>query len=150
VRPGDQIFVISGSMGPRYRQYVIGGLEIDSKLDDQLVALREFPENRLRFDAGKKLGNIIVTPEGFQDPRDHHDKFESRIKNYLVGKNPVVLESAREVEIGRERTLDILTSIFDKRGSRVQEIVGRHRKLSDSQAERLRFALLDIKREAGA
>ena len=28
VRLGDQIFVVSGSMGPAIKQYVIGGLEI--------------------------------------------------------------------------------------------------------------------------
>lgn len=150
VKPGDQIFVISGSMGPQYRQYVIGGLEIDSKLEDQLAALREFPENALRFDAGKKQGNIIVTPNGFQHPGDHHDNFERRIKNYLIGKNPIVLETAREVELGRERSLDILSSLFGKSGSRMQDVVGRNRKLSEAQADRLRRELVGIKREAGA
>ncbi|MBL7091463.1 MULTISPECIES: hypothetical protein [unclassified Acidovorax] len=152
VRPGDQIFVISGSMGPKHRQYVIGGLEIAEKLEDQLAALRKFPENALRFEAGKKIGNIIVTADGYQHPRDTHkpESFENRIKNYLVGQNPVVLESPREVELGRERTVDILSSLFDRSGPRVAQIVGRHRKLTDEQADRLRRELMDIKREAAA
>lgn len=152
VRPGDQIFVISGSMGPKHRQYVIGGLEIAEKLEDQLAALQKFPENALRFDAGKKMGNIIVTPDGYQHPQDTHkpESFENRIKNYLVGQNPVVLETPREVELGRERTIDILSSLFDRSGPRVAQIVGRHRKLTDEQADRLRRELMDIKREAAA
>ncbi|WP_447774836.1 hypothetical protein [Variovorax boronicumulans] len=63
VRPSDPNFVISGSMGPKHRQYVICGLEIAETLEEQLAALRHFPENTLRFDAGEKMGNIIVTPD---------------------------------------------------------------------------------------
>jgi hypothetical protein len=152
VRPGDQIFVISGSMGPKHRQYVIGGLEIAEKLEDQLAALSKFPENALRFEAGKKMGNIIVTPDGHQHPQDTHkaETFENRIKNYLVGCNPVVLETPREVELGRERTVEILSNLFNRSGPRVAQVVGRHRKLSDEQADRLRRELLNIKREAAS
>ena len=112
--------------------------------------MRKFPENALRFEAGKKIGNIIVTADGYQHPRDNHqpESFENRIKNYLVGQNPVVLESPREVELGRERTVDILSSLFDRSGPRVAQIVGRHRKLAVEQADRLRRVLRDIKREA--
>lgn len=148
VKPGDHIFVISGSLGRSYRQYVIGGMEIDEKLDDQLQALRLLPENALSFDGEQKKGNIIAMPDGTQHPRDYHSKFASRIKNYIIGKDPVVLETPREVELGRERSLDILSDIFGKEGTRVQHVVGRSRKLSDSQVERLRNALEEIKREA--
>jgi hypothetical protein len=148
VRPGDQIFVISGSMGKQHRQYVIGGLEIASKLEDQLAALDKYPENALRVVNGVKHGNIIVTPNGAQHPEDNHSNFTSRIKNYIEGRNAVVLETAREVELGRERSIELLSDLFGKSGDRVQNIVGRQRKLSDAQAERLRRALLDIKREA--
>jgi hypothetical protein len=150
VRPGDQLFVISGSMGPQYRQYVIGGLEIDAILEDQIAALRQFPENALHFREGKKRGNIIITPDGHQHPRDTHSPvtFEKRVKNYLVGKNPIVLETAREIELGRERSIDILSGIFGRSGSRVSEIVGRSRKLSEAQVDRLRSELLAIKSEA--
>ncbi|MCR5883736.1 hypothetical protein LRS03_13060 [Rhizobacter sp. J219] len=152
VRPGDQIFVISGSMGPKHRQYVIGGLEIAEKLEDQLAALSKFPENALRFEAGKKIGNIIVTPDGLQHPQDTHkaETFENRIKNYIVGCNPVVLETPREVEIGRERTVEILSNLFNRSGPRVAQVVGRHRKLTDEQADRLRRELMGIKREAAS
>ncbi len=149
VSKGDQIFVISGSMGKQYQQYVIGGLEIDTKLEDQLVAYRDFPENRLQDIAGQRLGNIIVTADGTQDPRDKHSNFDTRIRNYLVGKNPIVLESNREIQLGRERSVDILADVFDKKAAHsIREIVGRMRKLSDDQAGRLRAALLDLKREA--
>jgi hypothetical protein len=148
VRPGDHIFVVSGSRGRTYRQYVIGGMQIDEKLEDQLEALRRHPENALTFDGRQKRGNIIALPDGTQHPRDRHSNFESRIKNYILGKNPVVLETPREVEIGRERSVDILSELFDRSGSRIQQVMGRSRKLSDAQAERLRRALEDIKRDA--
>ena len=98
VTTGDQIFVISGSMGKAVNQYVIGGLEIDQKLDDELAAYEAFPENRLRFDAvGQRTGNIIVTADGNQDERDQHSNFDTRIQNYLIGKNPIVLETQKEI-----------------------------------------------------
>jgi len=148
VKPGDHIFVVSGSLGRIYQQYVIGGMQIDEKLDDQLEALRRLPQNALRFEGSSKAGNIIALPDGTQHPRDRHSNFESRIKNYVLGKNPVVLETPREVQLGRERSVDILSELFDRQGSRIQQVMGRSRKLSDAQAERLRRALEDIKREA--
>lgn len=150
VRMGDQIFVISGSMGRKINQYVIGGLEVDSKLDSQLAAYKNFPEHRLQFDdAGQRMGNIITTADGSHDPRDAHSNFDTRSKNYLVGKNPVVLETPREIELGRERSVPLLAAIFDRpEAQTVREAVGRMRKLSDAQAARLRQALLDLKREA--
>jgi hypothetical protein len=150
VKPGDHIFVVSGSRGRTYKQYVIGGMQIDEKLDDQLEALRRLPENVLSFDSGHRRGNIIALPDGTQHPKDRHSSFESRIKNYVLGKNPVVLETPKEVEIGRERSVDILSELFDRAGTRIQQVMGRNRKLSDAQAERLRRALEDIKREARA
>lgn len=147
---GGQIFVISGSMGRNVEQYVIGGFAIDARLDNQLAAYREYPENRLRFDEqGQRSGNIIVLPDGTHDPRDHHDKFERRIQNYLVGRNPIVLETPREIALGRERSLDILADVLERpRARRMTQTVGRMRKLSDAQAERLRQALVDLKRDA--
>jgi hypothetical protein len=130
VKPGDHIFVVSGSLGRSYPQYVIGGMQIDEKLDDQLEALRRLPENMLKFDGKEKRGNIIALPDGTQHPMDRHSKFESRIKNYVLGKNAVVLETAREVQIGRERTVEILADLFNRTGSRVQQVMGRNRKLS--------------------
>lgn len=148
VRPGDHIFVISGSRGRTIPQYVIGGMQIDRKLDDQLEALRQVPENALRFNGKQRSGNIIALPDGTQDPRDDHGKFESRIKNYILGKDPVVLETPKEVEIGRDRSVNILSRIFDIPGTRMQHVVGRGRKLSNVQVDRLLRALDDIKQEA--
>lgn len=153
VKPGDHIFVISGSRGRSIPQYVIGGMQIDKKLEDQLEALRRRPENVLRFDGKQRSGNIIALPDGTQDPRDEHDKrdrekFENRIKNYILGKDPVVLETPKEVEIGRDRSVRILSGIFDIPGHRMQQVVGRGRKLSNVQVDQLLRALDDIKREA--
>lgn len=148
VRPGDHIFVISGSRGKSIPQYVIGGMQIDEKLEDQLEALRRLPQNALRFDGNQRTGNIIALPDGTQDPRDDHSKFETRIKNYVLGKDPVVLETPKEVEIGRDRSVGILSKLFGIEGSRMQQVVGRGRKLSPVQVDRLRRALDDIKREA--
>jgi hypothetical protein len=150
VKPGDHIFVVSGSRGRTYQQYVIGGMQIDEKLEDQIEALRRLPQNVLTFEGRQKHGNIIALPDGTQHPKDRHSNFESRIKNYVLGKNAVVLETPREVEIGRERSVDILARLFDRSGSRIQQVMGRSRKLSDAQAERLRRALEDIKHEARA
>ena len=148
VKPGDHIFVISGSRGRSLPQYVIGGMQIDEKLDDQLEALRRVPENALHFDGEQRRGNIIALPDGTQDPRDRHSKFETRIKNYVLGRNPVVLETPKEVEIGRDRSVRILSRLFNVEGERMQQVVGRGRKLSPVQVDLLRYALEDIKREA--
>ncbi|WP_143752162.1 hypothetical protein [Burkholderia sp. SRS-W-2-2016] len=148
VTPGDHIFVISGSRGLRHQQYVIGGMEIDEKLEDQLEALRRHPQNALRFVGEQKEGNIIALPNGAQHPRDNHSGFDRRIKNYVIGKNAVVLQTPAEVTLGRQRSVDILSEIFDRKGDRVQHIVGRNRKLTDIQTERLLEALKEIKREA--
>jgi hypothetical protein len=128
-------------------------MEIDQRLEDQLEALRHRPENALRFDGKERAGNIIALPDGTQDPRDDHDKrdrekFASRIKNYILGKNPVILETPKEVEIGRDRSVGILSNIFDVPGHRMQQVVGRGRKLSHAQVDQLLRALGDIKREA--
>jgi hypothetical protein len=149
VKPGDHIFVISGSRGRTIPQYVIGGMQIDKKLEDQLEALRHRPENAVRFDGKQRAGNIIALPDGTQHPLDDHDKrdrekFESRIKNYILGKNPVMLVTPKEVEIGRDRSVGILSNIFDVPGHRMQQVVGRGRKLSHAQVDQLLRALDDI------
>ena len=150
VKLGDQIFVISGSMGKNVQQYVIGGLEVQDKLSSQIAAFDQFPENRLRFDeSGQRLGNIIVTADGRHHPEDRHDKFERRIQNYLVGRTSVILQTPREIQLGRERSVDILASLFDRPGStRIQQVIGRMRKLTEEQATRLREELQALKREA--
>ncbi|WP_148649832.1 hypothetical protein [Lysobacter antibioticus] len=149
VRPGDQIFVISGSMGPGVRQYVVGGIEVGSKLIDQLAAYEKYPEHRLDFNGRIKHGNIIVTAAGNQDPRDRHSNFDRRIVNYIEGRSQVVLETEKEVSLGREYSANILARIFEKpKGSSIREIIGRHRKMTELQANTLRHALRELKREA--
>jgi len=147
---GGQIFVVSGSLGKNVQQYVIGGLEIKDKLSSQLAAYDKYPEHRLRFDeSGRRLGNIIVTADGQHHPDDDHNNFDTRIQNYLIGTNPVVLETEREVALGREHSVDILARVFDRPGAtRVREVIGRMRKLTDDQAGRLREALLQLKSDA--
>jgi len=155
VRVGDQVFVISGSMGPKaaVSQYVIGGLVVERILDDQLAAYEEFPECRLRYDSnGVRTGNIIVNADGSQHAKDHHspDTLQRRIRAFLVGKDPVVIESAPEIALARARSVEILADVLDVPSARtVRDVVGRSwRKLSAVQADRLRAALLDLKREA--
>lgn len=155
VRIGDQVFVISGSMGPKagVAQYVIGGLVAERILDDQLAAYDEFPEYRLQYDInGVRTGNIIVNADGSQHAKDHHppDTLQRRIRAYLVGKDPVVIESPPEIALARARSVEILADILDVRGARtMRDVVGRSwRKLSPTQADRLRAALLELKREA--
>lgn len=150
VQVGGSIFVISGSLGKHIPQYVIGGLDVDSKLESQLEAFDKYPENRLNFDEkGGRSGNIIVTAAGEQHERDSHTKFDSRIKNYLEGSNQVVLESTKEIELGRAHSLDILARVFDlPKAATIREIIGRNRKLSDKQVGLLRDALSQLKFEA--
>lgn len=135
VEPGDYVFVISGkTVG--VQQYVVGGFKVVEKIS-ALAAFDRFPQNRLAVDeGGKKRGNIIVMSDGTQSPIDRHaaDTFEQRITNYLVGVDPVVLKSPSEVEIGRNETLEKLSSILGRpRGNRVIDVMGRWAKLDPSQ-----------------
>ena len=135
VRPGDYVFVISGkTIG--VQQYVVGGFRVVEKIS-ALAALERFPENQLTIDgAGKKRGNIIVMPDGSQNPDDTHDPetFENRIENYLVGVDPVVLDTPNEVALGRNETLEKLSSILGRpRGNRVIDVMGRWAKMDEGQ-----------------
>lgn len=141
LQKGDQIFVISGKIATA-DQYVIGGFEIDEKIS-AIEAYRRFPELRLRKrDDGQITGNVIVNAKGKQHALDHHTKFERRIENYIVGKNPVVLSTAAEVAEGRRRTLEILREVFQKKGGSIREVIGRCSNLTEQQILKLR-AMLD-------
>jgi hypothetical protein len=147
--PGDFIFVISASV-PAAPQYVIGGLRVAEKID-HLAAYGRFPENRLRVDEnGIVRGNIIVDAKGKKHPLDHHDpdSFERRIKNFIVGDESAALRTPREVELGRERTLAKLADVFNKKGNRPFDIIGRQRKLDEQQVHGLMDWLRGIKAEA--
>lgn len=147
VRPGDHIFVVSGS-SRGVSQYIIGGFAVDEKID-ALVAHARFPEHRLRMEDGIKEGNIIVDEEGRHHPLDHHSNFERRIRNYIVGRDQVFLQRPAEVDLGRDRTLEILREAFDKPWAhRVREIIGRNARLNEKQIAKIRSALREIKAEA--
>lgn len=142
---GDHIFVISGKI-PGLPQYVIGGFEVADKID-AMTAYRMFPEQRLRLrDDGDLEGNIIVDSRGQQHPLDSHTSFEQRISDYVIGRNPIQLVTPSEIARGREQTLEVLRSVFRKRGERAVDIVGRWgSKLSEAQVEQLRNWLTSIK-----
>jgi hypothetical protein len=149
LQTGDQIFVVSGKVR-NASQYVIGGLEIAEKID-VLEAYRRFPEQRLRVgDDGQVTGNIIVDASGKQHKLDHHKKetFHERIKNYVVGCNPIVLATPEEIAEGRRLTLEILREVFDKKGNSVRDIIGRARNMTEKQIIKLRSLLDEVKSKA--
>ena len=144
---GDHVFVVSGKTAG-VQQYVVGGFRVEEKIS-ALAAYERFPENRLaRDENGDLQGNIIVLPNGRQNPLDSHDSatFEQRIENYLVGSNPVVLDSPREIELGRDQTLDKLADILDKpRANRVIDVMARWAKLDEGQVNEMLRWLRAIK-----
>ena len=136
VTPGDYIFIISGRV-PSVRQYVVGGFEVAEKID-ALAAFDRFPHLRQqKREDGTLEGNIIITAEGKQSPHDYHSNFEKRIENYVVGRNPVVLERPDEVKRARAESVDLLQEVFSKKSERVGELVGRWRKLDPTQITRV-------------
>jgi hypothetical protein len=146
VLPGDFIFVVSGTV-PAIQQYVVGGLEVAEKIN-ALAAHKRFPENRLQTGAtGLLEGNVLVDGRGNQHPLDRHDSetFEERAKNFIVGTNPVALETEREVEMGREQTLPKLSELLGKKGNRVIDVMSRWAKLDESQVQDMLSWLQGIK-----
>ncbi len=150
VRPGDHVFVISGTTRG-VQQYVVGGFEVAEKID-ALAAYERFPENRLQLNAeGKVVGNILIDGTGNQHPLDTHSatNFARRIENYLVGVNPVALETPAEVARGRTETLDRLSSILEKRrANRVIDVMGRWARLDQAQVEKTLDWLRGIKQQS--
>ncbi len=143
-QPGDSIFVISGKM-PNIPQYIMGGLEVKEKINVK-EAYRRFPEHHLfRREDRQLTGNIIVDSQGDQHFLDNHKNFDSRIENYIVGKNPILLDQPEEINACREGTLDLLKELFNKTGDMPINIIGRWRKLDEKQVERLRNWLLSLK-----
>jgi hypothetical protein len=144
VKLGDWIFTVSGRV-PGAAQYVVGGFQVTEKID-QLVARKRFPENCVRrADNGQLTGNVIVQEDGTQHPDDRHTNFERRIENYLVGRNPIVLDEPNQVARARAETLGTLSRIFGREGNRVFDVIARGRKMDDSQVEQLRGWLENIK-----
>lgn len=137
VVPGDHIFVVSGRV-PNASQYIVGGFRVAEKID-ALAAYHRFPENRMKVGlAGTTTGNIIVLPDGTQNPADYHTGFAERVKNYVVGEDQVQITKARAVEQARLETVKVLSEIFGRKGSSVKEVIGRWRKLDGAQIRDLR------------
>lgn len=144
VERGDQIFVISGHVSD-VQQYVVGGFAVGQKIH-QLTAYNRFPENRQHFTAaGHLLGNVIVLPDGTQNPLDYHTNFENRVDNYIIGQDPIVLETPEEVRRARAETLNALKSIFQHDGDTVFNVIGRARRMDGDQVEQMRQWLSGIK-----
>ena len=138
LKKGDHIFVISGKV-PDFNQFVMGGFEIEEKIP-AIEAYRLYPELRLRkLQDGQLTGNIIVTADGRQHELDDHNSFDRRIKNYIVGTNPLLLTSPSEIAEGRKQTLEALRDILHKKGKSPFEVVGRFgTRLVDEQVIQLR------------
>ena len=147
LQKGDQIFTVSGKI-PGVPQFVMGGFEIAEKIS-AIEAYGRFPDLRLKKrDDGQLTGNVIVNAEGKQHELDGHNKFDRRIQNYIVGTNPILLETLAEIAEGRRQTLEMLQDIFQKKGNSVREIIGRCCNLTDKQAEKLREHLEAVKKAA--
>jgi hypothetical protein len=142
---GDHIFTISGRV-PDANQYIMGGFEIASKIDAQ-EAFYLYPEQRLRtLDDGQLTGNVIVNSRGQQHELDDHRTFESRISNYIVGRNPLVLVTDEEIARGRKETLEALQDILHKSGNSPFKVVGRFgSSLDEEQVLQMRRWLASIK-----
>ena len=144
VRVGDFIFTISGRI-PGERQFVVGGFRVAETID-ALAAYARFPENHVRRTPnGTIQGNVIVNADGSQHHDDIHSNFERRVENYIVGCDPLVLETPAEFNRGREETLSTLRRIFGREGNRVFDIVGRYRRLNQQQIAELMGWLRSIK-----
>src|SRR5207249_6637570 len=116
-----------------------------------LAAYKRFPENRLQTGAGGLLeGNVLIDADGNQHPLDRHDPstFEERINNFIVGANPVALETEKEVAMGRDQTLPKLSELLGKRGNRVVDIMSRWSKLDENQVNDMLSWLQGIKASA--
>jgi len=140
VSVGDHVFVISGRV-PGERQFVIGSFEVAEKIN-ALAAFRRFPEYRLKpHENGQVVGNIIVDSRGNHHRLDEHKNFENRIENYIVGRNPLVLQTPAQFKAAKEETIDLLSDVFERNGRRVFDIIGRYRKMDESQVEQMRMWL---------
>jgi hypothetical protein len=148
LKKGDHIFVISGRV-PSFSQFVMGGFEIEAKIP-AIEAYRLFPELRLRrLPDGQLTGNVIVAADGRQHELDDHSSFDRRIQNYVIGTNPIALETEGEITEGRKQTLEALRQILKRNGESPFEVVGRFgTKLSEKQVLELRDWLEAVKRAA--
>ena len=145
---GDHIFVISGRV-QEVPQFVMAGFEVGAKID-AVEAYRLFPHLRLRkLSDGQLTGNIIVNAAGERHELDDHKSFESRITNFIVGRNLIALETPEEIATGRAQTLEVLSEILKRKGRSPVEVVGRWgTQLNEKQVLDLRAWFERLKRRA--
>jgi hypothetical protein len=147
VQPGDQIFVVSGSV-PGVEQYVVAGFEVVEKIHATEAYMR-FPHLRLHLAPdGQPRGNIIVDGQGKQHELDMHSSFERRLEDYVVGGDLVALTAPAEISRGRLETVAVLRSVFRKSGRRPIDVIGRCSRLDEEQIRDIRQWLISIKRAA--
>jgi len=144
VQPGDYVFAVSGRV-PHAQQFIVGGFRVSEKID-ALAAFKRFPHNRLQLDSdGQIVGNIIVDAKGLQHRLDNHSNFANRVENYLVGTDANYFQTVEEYEVARAETVDVLSTIFEKPGKRVYDVIGRYRKMDAQQVDELRSWIEKIK-----
>lgn len=144
---GDHIFVVSGKI-PNVPQYIIGGFEVAEKIS-AMEAYARFPKLRLTTDdKGRVTGNVICDQYGDQHPLDHHQNFERRLQNYVVGTNPLVLTGPLEIARARRETPEMLARLCSKQPQfPLTKLLGRGgKKLDGSQINELRSWLESLKR----
>jgi hypothetical protein len=147
VVPGDHIFVVSGKV-PAVPQYIIGGFEV-AEIISANAAYERFPAYRLRrTQDGEITGNIIVNARGKQHFLDHHKNFDRRIKNYIVGRNAIVMATSQEIERARLGTLPFLHTLLGKSGAAPINVIGRNSKLNEHQVKKLLAWLHSLKSNA--
>lgn len=147
VQKGDHVFAVTGKV-PGFAQVVLGGFEVAEKIS-AVEAYERFPEQRLHLlPDGQVTGNVIVNADGSQHKLDHHKKetLDRRIKNYLVGTNPIALLTLEEIAEGRAQTLDILREVFDMKGDSIRDFMGRGRNMTEKQVLKLRCLLETVKK----
>lgn len=145
VEVDDYIFSISGRVKD-VKQYIVGGFAVQEKIN-ALAAYQKFPENRMAMDDNGILkGNIIIDANGKHLDIDYHSNFEKRIENYIIGKNPIVIEEEKQIETAREETLYFLNHLFGKKEDSVHKVASRWRKLDQSQVVDVIDWLQHIKR----
>ncbi len=136
VEKGDFIFSVSGRVATVV-PHIVGGFQVDDKIN-ALTAYKRFPDNRMvQKPDGGLAGNIIVDADGKHLPFDYHDNFEKRLENNVIGRNSLSFETLEQIENAKKETVNILNEIFNKEEDSVSKIIGRCRKLDESQIKHL-------------
>jgi hypothetical protein len=149
VTKGDWLFVVSGRRS-NLAQYLIGGLQVEEKIT-ALAAYQRFPQYRMQRDAhGDITGNIPVDASGVKHPLDTHplEGFDRRVNDYLVGGRSVELQTKREIEVGRERTLKFLSEMRQRPANRAFDTIGRASRLNDEEVQKVLKWFEEVKQVA--